>query len=101
MDTHGYEMKAVAVSTYDSNLHGDCDETMLTVGEPEGEADIIVGGPPCQPFSQIGYQRGMRDPRDGFPIFLDAVIVCDPHSNHREREGSSVPQQGLSGASHR
>ena len=50
----------------------------LSVGQPEGSADMVIGGPPCQPFSQIGYQRGMRDPRDGFPIFLDAVNRMRP-----------------------
>jgi site-specific DNA-cytosine methylase len=77
-NTYGYEMKPVAAATYRANLHGGCDTTTLDVGEPDGEADIIIGGPPCQPFSQIGYQRGNRDPRDGFPIFLDAVCRLRP-----------------------
>lgn len=78
MNTLGYEMKPVAVSTYNANLSGECTEAMLSLGEPAGKADIIIGGPPCQPFSQIGYQRGMRDARDGFPIFLDAVNRVRP-----------------------
>ncbi len=71
-------MKPVAVETYNRNLRGHCEEALLSVGLPEGEADLVIGGPPCQPFSQIGYQRGMRDPRDGFPIFLDTVRRVEP-----------------------
>lgn len=76
--TCGFEMKSQAVATYNENLSGQCDEILLSVGLPEGSADIVIGGPPCQPFSQIGYQRGKRDLRDGFPIFLDAVNRIRP-----------------------
>lgn len=77
-DTHGFEMKPDAVRTYNHNLHGYCEESFLSIGMPDERADLIVGGPPCQPFSQIGYQQGKRDPRDGFPIFLDAVKRIRP-----------------------
>lgn len=78
LQTQGYEMKEEAVQTYNLNLQNHCVQMKLSLGQPEGFADIVIGGPPCQPFSQIGYQRGMRDPRDGFPIFLDAVDRIRP-----------------------
>ena len=74
----GYEMKRAAVDTYSANLSGDCHEEFLEVGMPDEAAEVIIGGPPCQPFSQFGYQRGKRDRRNGFPVFLDAVDRIRP-----------------------
>ena len=77
-ETIGYEMVPSAVETYNRNMRGHCHETMLTVGQEYPEADIIIGGPPCQPFSVRGKQQGMNDARDGFPIFIDAVKRLQP-----------------------
>lgn len=79
--TIGYECVEAAVDTYNRNLQGHCYCEMLTVGYdyPEIEKiDIVIGGPPCQPFSRIGKQQGMEDARDGFPIFIDAIRRIKP-----------------------
>lgn len=79
--TIGYEMIEAAVDTYNNNLQGECYNQFLTVGfeYPEAEnIDIVIGGPPCQPFSRFGNQMGMEDARDGFPIFIDAVRRLQP-----------------------
>ena len=42
------------------------------------KADIIIGGPPCQPFSVGGKQKGLKDSRDGFPAFISAIKQIRP-----------------------
>lgn len=76
--TIGYEKVPAAAATYSQNLQGRCECVELTVGRRYPAADIVVGGPPCQPFSVRGLQRGMEDARDGFPIFIDAVRTVQP-----------------------
>lgn len=74
--TYGYEMVPEAVATYNRNMAGRCFSQVLTVGYEYLEIekpDIIIGGPPCQPFSRFGNQQGINDSRDGFPIFIDAI----------------------------
>lgn len=77
-ETIGFEMDEWAVETYNSNLKGTCYHQKLQEGNPYPEADIIIGGPPCQPFSVFGNQKGIKDARDGFPIFIDAVNRLRP-----------------------
>lgn len=76
--TIGYEMNKSATDTYNANLCGICYNETLTVGFRYPHADIVIGGPPCQPFSVRGAQKGMSDARDGFPIFIDAVKTIKP-----------------------
>lgn len=42
------------------------------------DADVIIGGPPCQSFSAAGEQGGHEDERDGIPDFLEAVVRKRP-----------------------
>jgi len=76
--TIAYEMDKSACETYNKNLHGGCTETKLNIGFEYPNADIVIGGPPCQPFSVWGYQRGASDNRNGFPIFIEAIKKINP-----------------------
>lgn len=43
-----------------------------------GELAVLHGGPPCQPFSVAGRQRGHEDARNMLPEFLRAVQEAEP-----------------------
>jgi DNA (cytosine-5)-methyltransferase 1 len=77
-ETIGFEMDNSATNTYNKNLKGKCIAIKLDLDFEYPDADIIIGGPPCQPFSVGGHQKGMEDARDGFPIFIDAVKKLQP-----------------------
>ncbi|MEB3283636.1 MAG: DNA (cytosine-5-)-methyltransferase [Lyngbya sp.] len=40
--------------------------------------DVVQGGPPCQPFSLAGRQKGGEDSRDLFPEFIRAILEIEP-----------------------
>ena len=76
--TIGFEMDDNACKTYNNNLIGECINVKLTTDYIYPKADLVIGGPPCQPFSVGGKQLGLKDSRDGFPIFLSAVKQLNP-----------------------
>ena len=41
-------------------------------------ADVVHGGPPCQPFSIAGKRNGGADERDMWPAFISAVLKIEP-----------------------
>jgi len=76
--TTGYEMEKDYANTYSQNLVGNCICQKLDIEQNYPRADIIIGGPPCQPFSVGGKQLGLKDSRDGFPVFKEAIRKLNP-----------------------
>lgn len=74
----GFEMDGDCCATYRNNLSGDCIQVKLDKNYIFPQAQVVIGGPPCQPFSVGGFQRGIRDERDGFPSFISAVKQAKP-----------------------
>ena len=76
----GIESDARCCETYNGNLLGRCENAVITPGTDFPDADVVVGGPPCQPFSVFGRQEGVGDPRNGFPSFVGAVRRMRPRA---------------------
>ena len=57
---------------------GDGDVRQVNWRQYRGQVDVLHGGPPCQPFSAAGRQRGAADERDMFPEFVRAVREVEP-----------------------
>lgn len=71
----------------DRSIHETSSEELLfTAGLEVGETDVVIGGPPCQPFSKAGYwasgdARRLGDPRaDTVAAFLRVVRDTQPRS---------------------
>ncbi|MFZ4700615.1 MAG: DNA cytosine methyltransferase, partial [Candidatus Methylumidiphilus sp.] len=77
-ETLGFEMDKDCCNTYRRNLYGHCEQVNLTPSYKFPKASVVIGGPPCQPFSVGGEQKGIKDSRDGFPIFISAVEQSKP-----------------------
>lgn len=76
--TVGYELRPDAAQTYTANLRGTCVVEKIHPGSALPDAAVVMGGPPCQPFSTGGKRRADQDERNGFPAFLDAVRRIKP-----------------------
>ncbi len=49
-------------------------------GRWRDQVDVLVGGPPCQPWSSGGKRLGAADPRDGWPAFRRALGEVRPRA---------------------
>ena len=65
--------------SYNANLQGECINELITSKTKFPKADVIIGGPPCQPFSVNGNQLGNSDKRNGVPAFIRAVKEINPY----------------------
>lgn len=59
----------------------DVDELLEFAGLKKGEAALVVGGAPCQPFSNIGKKLGASDEKNG-DLFLEFVRIVKGVSPH-------------------
>lgn len=76
--TIGYEKVADCCKTYKKNLLSDCINLTITSETDFPKVQIVIGGPPCQPFSRRGKQTGKEDERNGFPAFIAAIRKLMP-----------------------
>ena len=80
-----YELLDFAAETIKKNRPGwriyggdQGDVTKIKWSDYVDNVDVIHGGPPCQPFSTAGRQKGKNDSRDMFPEFVRAVQEIKP-----------------------
>lgn len=78
-ETLGYEMCNHASKSYENNLNGSCINQEINEETNYSAADILIAGPPCQPYSVAGKQEGKKDGRNGFPVFLKAIQDLQPY----------------------
>ena len=79
----GHDIWPRAVATYNLNLRRlgcRAEVTDLTRRAPKGDFDVVVGGPPCQPFSRANAgPRGEGHPLwPTFPAYFDVVLEKEP-----------------------
>ncbi len=77
MDHAGIVLKAARPAW--NVFSGDAgDVTRIDWTQYLGQLNVIHGGPPCQPFSHAGRQKGASDSRDMLPELVRAVLGAKP-----------------------
>lgn len=73
-----------AVDTYAGHTpeaeHFCGDIRKISFSRYKGKADIVYGGPPCQPFSTGGLRLGKADARNMFPEFVRVLNEVQPEA---------------------
>ena len=76
-DVAGIDRNADSVETYTRNL-GAASCAELNDETPLPHADVVIAGPPCQPWSRASKRLGQSDERDGLAIVARAVREIRP-----------------------
>ena len=75
-------------SIYDDDIRN------IALSSYRQKVDLVVGGPPCQPFSSGGLRASSSDSRDMMPSFLRAIEDIQPQAFLMENvRGLSVGQR--------
>jgi DNA (cytosine-5)-methyltransferase 1 len=56
----------------------DVDVDAAPVASLASHVDVVIGGPPCQPWSSGGKRLATADPRNGWPAFLRVLDAARP-----------------------
>lgn len=83
---HNAKLGAIAWAVVEADIHDVSTSDLLAAGDlKRGEAALLVGGPPCQPFSKSGYWKNgdslrLDDPRaDTLAAYLRVLDEARPH----------------------
>lgn len=93
--TIGLDAASISVNTYARNIgHAICSDARAMERWPQ--AQILISGPPCQPWSRAGQRKGADDERDGIDVLESAVNAIIP----RVVVVENVPELATHGRSH-
>ena len=76
--SHSGEVLSEARPDWSVFSGADGDVTAVQWAQYRNKVDVLHGGPPCQPFSHAGRQRGASDARDMVPELVRAVLAVKP-----------------------